>query len=111
VLRVRNNRVPIVGFTWYSLTDQIDWDIALREQRGRVNPRGLYDLDRKIRPVGKAFKKLLSQWRQVLPTQSVCLFVPVMLPSEYDEPVAARRREGWRRYLRHELKTKPELRS
>ena len=47
----------------------------------------------------------------MLPTQSVCLFVPVMLPSEYDEPVAARRREGWRRYLRHELKTKPELRS
>ena len=111
VLRVRNNRVPIVGFTWYSLTDQIDWDIALREQRGKVNPRGLYDLDRNIRPVGKAFKKLLSQWREVLPTQSVCLFVPVMLPSEYDEPVAARRREGWRRYLRHELKTKPELRS
>jgi beta-glucosidase/6-phospho-beta-glucosidase/beta-galactosidase len=24
VLRVRNNRVPIVGFTWYSLTDQTD---------------------------------------------------------------------------------------
>jgi beta-glucosidase len=111
VLRVRNNRVPIVGFTWYSLTDQIDWDIALREQRGKINPRGLYDLDRNIRPVGTAFKKLLSQWREVLPTQSVCLFVPVMLPSEYDEPVAARRREGWRRYLRHELKTKPELKS
>ena len=111
VLRVRNSRVPIVGFTWYSLTDQVDWDVALREQRGRVNPRGLYDLDRNIRPVGKAFKKLLTQWREVLPTQSVCLFVPVMLPSEYDEPVAARRREGWRRYLRHEVKTKPELRS
>jgi beta-glucosidase len=111
VLRVRNNRVPIVGFTWYSLTDQIDWDIALREQRGKINPRGLYDLDRNIRPVGTAFKKLLSQWREVLPTQSVCLFVPVMLPSEYDEPVAARRREGWRRYLRHELKTRPELKS
>jgi beta-glucosidase len=68
VLRVRNNRVPIVGFTWYSLTDQIDWDVALRELRGKVNPRGLYDLDRNIRPVGKAFKKLLSQWREVLPT-------------------------------------------
>ena len=78
-------------------------------QRRKVNPLGLYDLDRNIRPVGKAFKKLIAHWREVLPTQSVCLFVPVMLPSEYDEPVAARRREGWRRYLRHELKTKPEL--
>ena len=28
VLRVRNSGVPIVGFTWYSLTDQVDWDIA-----------------------------------------------------------------------------------
>jgi beta-glucosidase/6-phospho-beta-glucosidase/beta-galactosidase len=106
VLRVRNNRVPIVGFTWYSLTDQIDWDIALREQRGRVNPRGLYDLDRNIRPMGEAYKKLLSQWREVLPTQSVCLFVPVVLPSEYDEPMAVRRREGWRRYYRSEMKVK-----
>jgi beta-glucosidase len=96
VLRVRNDRVPIVGFTWYSLTDQIDWDIALREKHGVVNPRGLYDLDRQIRPVGKAFRKLVKQWRQVLPTQSVCLFVPVVLPSEYEEPMAARRREGWR---------------
>ncbi len=111
VLRVRNNRVPIVGFTWYSLTDQIDWDVALREQRGKVNPRGLYDLDRTIRPVGEAYKQLITQWREVLPTQSVCLFVPVVLPSEYDEPLAVRRREGWRRYYRRELKTRPQARS
>jgi hypothetical protein len=52
VLRVRNDGVPIVGFTWYSLTDQVDWDTALREQNGRVNPLGLYDLDRNIRPWG-----------------------------------------------------------
>lgn len=108
VLRVRNNRVPIVGFTWYSLTDQIDWDIALREQRGKVNPRGLYDLDRNIRPVGKAYKQLITQWREVLPTQSVCLFVPVVLPSEYDEPLAVRRREGWRRFYRRELKAQAQ---
>lgn len=28
VLRVRNDGVPTVGFTWYSLTDQVDWDRA-----------------------------------------------------------------------------------
>lgn len=35
VLRVRNNGVPIVGFTWYSLTDQIDLGHSApgREQR------------------------------------------------------------------------------
>ena len=100
VLRVRNNRMPIVGFTWYSLTDQIDWDIALREQRGKVNPRGLYDLDRNTRPVGEAYKQLIAQWREVLPTQSVCLFVPVVLPSEYDSRMSHRRREMARDFRR-----------
>ncbi|GGE71688.1 glycoside hydrolase family 1 protein [Sphingomonas prati] len=85
VLRVRNDGVPVVGFTWYSLTDQIDWDTALREQNGHVNPLGLFDLDRNIRPVGTAFKKLIGQWRDVLPTQSLCLTVPVVMPDETDD--------------------------
>ena len=59
VLRIRNVGIPIVGFTWYSLTDQVDWDTALREQNGNVNPLGLYDLDRNIRNVGRAYKKLI----------------------------------------------------
>lgn len=79
VLRLRNVGIPIVGFTWYSLTDQVDWDSALREDAGRVNPLGLYDLDRKIRPVGVAYKKLIHDWRNVLPTQSVCLRLPLDL--------------------------------
>ena len=49
---------------------------------GRVNPLGLYDLDRKIRPVGQAYRKLIADWREVLPTQSVCLRVPVFPPSQ-----------------------------
>ncbi|UYY56973.1 family 1 glycosylhydrolase [Sphingomonas sp. S2-65] len=81
VLRLRNVGIPTVGFTWYSLTDQVDWDTALREQNGTVNPLGLFDLDRKIRPVGKAFKQLIQDWRDVLPAQSVCLVVPVVPPS------------------------------
>src|SRR5579884_716373 len=80
VLRVRNDGIPITGFTWYSLTDQVDWDTALREDNGRVNPLGLYDLDRKIRPVGEAYRRLIEDWRSVLPTHSVCLTVPVKLP-------------------------------
>src|SRR3954469_11046234 len=82
VLRVRNDGIPIVGFTWYSLTDQIDWDVALREVNNRLHPVGLYDLDRKIRPVGKAYKELIEAWGEVLPTQSVCLRVPVVMPQE-----------------------------
>ncbi|MEO6005243.1 MAG: family 1 glycosylhydrolase [Opitutus sp.] len=92
VLRVRNKGVPIVGFTWYSLTDQVDWDSALREDNGRVNPLGLYDLDRQQRPVGKAYQELISEWREVLPTESVCLRLPIVAPAEYDEEWAQRAR-------------------
>ena len=83
VLRLRNDGIPTVGFTWYSLTDQVDWDTALREENGHVNPLGLYDLDRNIRPVGKAYQQLIQRWRRVLPTQSVCLTVPVVRPSQF----------------------------
>jgi beta-glucosidase/6-phospho-beta-glucosidase/beta-galactosidase len=89
VLRVRNDGLPIVGFTWYSLTDQVDWDTALREDNGRVNPRGLYDLDRNIRPAGVAYRELIQQWREVLPTQSVVLSVPAFPPSKQDDPLVA----------------------
>src|SRR5207253_1230258 len=76
VLRVRNDGIPVVGFTWYSLTDQVDWDSALRENRGTVNALGLFDLDRKIRPVGEAFKKIVREWGDVLPTQRMSLREP-----------------------------------
>jgi beta-glucosidase/6-phospho-beta-glucosidase/beta-galactosidase len=85
VLRVRNNGVPIVGFTWYSLIDQVDWDTQLRENNGTVNALGLADLDRKLRPVGEAYRDLISAWTAVLPTQSVCLQVPVTLEKDYPD--------------------------
>jgi hypothetical protein len=88
-----------VGFTWYSLTDQMDWDVGLRELNGRVHPVGLYDLNREIRPVGRSYKQLIEDWREVLPTQSVCLSVPVVPPSEYEEPIVERR-QAEARHLR-----------
>ena len=62
MVQLKESEVPLLGFTWFSLTDQIDWDTALREDNGRVDPVGLFDLDRKIRPVGADYKKLISQW-------------------------------------------------
>ncbi len=106
VLRVRNDGIPVVGFTWYSLTDQVDWDSALREDAGHVNALGLYDLDRCIRPVGDAYRKLIREWREVLPTQSVCLQVPIVLPSEQGGPWA-RRREADARGRQESTDTEP----
>ncbi len=54
IQQLRHGGVPLCGMTWYSLTDQIDWDVALREKNDRVNPLGLFDLDRRIRPACRA---------------------------------------------------------
>ncbi len=75
LLRLRQDGVPIVGFTWYSLTDQIDWDIALREERNNVHPVGLYNLDRQQRKVGREYRRLIDQWRDFLPTGSSALML------------------------------------
>lgn len=71
VVRLKRDGVPMLGFTWYSLIDQTDWDTALREENHRINPLGLYDLKRKIRKVGKAYKQLIAEWRTQLPLQSM----------------------------------------
>ncbi|KAA9331638.1 glycoside hydrolase family 1 protein [Hymenobacter busanensis] len=68
--RLKQDGVPLIGFTWYSLLDQVDWDTALREDNNRVNPLGLYDLNRKIRPVGVAYKALIESWKDVLEQES-----------------------------------------
>ncbi len=70
VHRLKQDGLPMVGFTWYSLQDQVDWDTGLRENNGRVNHLGLCGLDRKIHPVGYAYKKLIEQWKNILPTES-----------------------------------------
>lgn len=65
VLRMRKDGIPVLGFTWYSLTDQIDWDIELAQQKGTVNACGLYDLDRNPRPVAQAYRNLLNEFGQI----------------------------------------------
>jgi beta-glucosidase/6-phospho-beta-glucosidase/beta-galactosidase len=75
--RLKQDGVPILGFTWYSLTDQVDWDSALRDDAGHVNALGLFDLDRRIRPVGEAYRRLIEQWREILPTESLELHIGV----------------------------------
>ncbi len=62
VRSLREQGVPVLGFTWYSLADQVDWDIQLREIRGQVNPVGLYTLERTPRPVATAFRELAERY-------------------------------------------------
>ncbi|HZG26306.1 MAG TPA: family 1 glycosylhydrolase [Chitinophagaceae bacterium] len=70
VYRLKQDGVPVVGFTWYSLIDQVDWDSALRNDAGIVNSLGLYDINRKMRPVGHVYKNLISEWKDVIANES-----------------------------------------
>ncbi len=65
ILRMRSDGVPVLGFTWYSLIDQIDWDTGLAKKNNRVNACGLYDLKRKPRPVAAAYRTLLEEFGQI----------------------------------------------
>lgn len=70
VERMREARVPVVGFTWYSLTDQIDWDIAVSAAIGNVTAVGLFDLNRDLRSVGLAYKQLIEMFRDKVPVEA-----------------------------------------
>jgi len=65
ILRMRADGVPVLGFTWYSLTDQVDWDVEIAQKRGQINACGLYDLERQPRPVAAAYRRLLQEFGQI----------------------------------------------
>ena len=65
ILRMRDDGVPVLGFTWYSLIDQVDWDKGLTEKTGKVNPVGLFDMNRQPRPVSESYRQLLKAFGQI----------------------------------------------
>ena len=60
---LRSAGAPIIGFTWYSLTDQIDWDRSIKDSFGIIFPVGLFDLNRDPRAVGLSYKQLIDMHR------------------------------------------------
>jgi beta-glucosidase len=81
VLRMRQDGIRVLGFTWYSLIDQIDWDIALAEERGTVNGCGLYNLDRRPNPVAREYRALLEEYGQLCMLPHGSLFELTSLPA------------------------------
>jgi beta-glucosidase len=62
LLRLREDGVPIIGFTWFGLVDMRDWDTALTRMRGTVNKVGLYTLDRRPRKVAREYRRLVEEY-------------------------------------------------
>lgn len=65
LLRLREDGVPIIGFTWYGLVDMMDWDSALTKPVGSVNKVGLYTLDRRERKVAREYRGLIESFSQL----------------------------------------------
>lgn len=55
---LRADGVPARGICWYSRGDQYDWHTALLEPIGEVTEVGLFDADRRPRPVAAAYAAL-----------------------------------------------------
>lgn len=69
LLRLRDDGVPIIGFTWFGLVDMKDWDSALTKMRGTVNKVGLYTLERRQRKVAREYRRMVQEY-SALPISS-----------------------------------------
>jgi beta-glucosidase/6-phospho-beta-glucosidase/beta-galactosidase len=44
--RLRQQGIPVIGYTWWPAIDHLDWDGAMLHQTGHIHPVGIYRLDR-----------------------------------------------------------------
>ncbi len=56
--RLRDDGLPVRGLCWYSRGDQFDWQTALVEPTGAVTEVGLFDQERRPRPVAGRLARL-----------------------------------------------------
>jgi len=62
LLRLREDGVPIIGFTWFGLVDMKDWDTALTKLQGHTSKVGLYTLERHQRKVAREYRRLVQEY-------------------------------------------------
>jgi beta-glucosidase/6-phospho-beta-glucosidase/beta-galactosidase len=46
VRRLREEGIPVIGYTWWPVIDHLDWDGALLHHVGHIHPVGIYRLER-----------------------------------------------------------------
>ena len=58
--RLRGDGLPARGLCWYSRGDQVDWQTMLARPVGEVTEVGLFDTDRRPRPVAAVYRELAA---------------------------------------------------
>ncbi|MGH7214542.1 MAG: family 1 glycosylhydrolase, partial [Tepidisphaeraceae bacterium] len=67
IRRLREEGIPMLGFIWWPMIDQVDWDGALTHRIGKIHEVGLYHLDRQ--PDGSMKRQptpLVEQFKKVV---------------------------------------------
>jgi beta-glucosidase len=59
--RLRADGLPVRGLCWYSRGDQYDWHSMLTRPVGEITEVGLFDADRRPRPVAAAYARLAAE--------------------------------------------------
>ena len=59
---MKRRGLPVRGICWYSRGDQYDWDTALTVPVGNVTEVGLFDAERRPRPVAQAYASLAASF-------------------------------------------------
>jgi beta-glucosidase/6-phospho-beta-glucosidase/beta-galactosidase/glycosyltransferase involved in cell wall biosynthesis len=67
--RLREDGIPVLGYFWWPLIDQIDWDGALTHRVGKIHEVGLFNLRRQsdgslsrhATPLVKQFAKVIAE--------------------------------------------------
>lgn len=60
--QMRTDGLPARGICWYSRGDQYDWHTMLTRPVGEVTEVGLFDAERRRRPVADAYAALAARW-------------------------------------------------
>lgn len=45
IRKLREEGIPVIGFTWWPLVDHLDWDGAMLHQIGHIHPVGIFQLE------------------------------------------------------------------
>src|SRR5213082_2221046 len=65
--RLRDEGVPMLGYFWWPMIDQVDWDGALTHRIGKVHEVGLFNLKRQQDgSLARVATPLVKQYREAV---------------------------------------------
>ena len=85
--RLREDGIPMNGFFWWPMIDQVDWDGALTHRVGKIHDVGIYNLKRQADgTLSRHATPLVRQFAKIIrDADSVGKLQHIILPAETEE--------------------------